>query len=93
MRRLRLDQDIRPMSEFRAGAASFLKRVHETKRPMIITQHGRGVAVLLDLREYESMLERIDLLEDIQKAEAQLDRGEGITHKAARKQVLKRIRA
>ena len=59
---------------------------------MIITQHGRGVAVLLDLREYESMLERIDLLEDIQKAEAQLDRGEGITHKAARKQVLKRIR-
>lgn len=53
MQRLRLDQDIRPLSEIRTGIASFIKQVHETKRPVVITHHGKGVAVLLDVREYE----------------------------------------
>ena len=60
MQRLKIDQDIRPMSEFRTGIASFLKQVHETKRPLIITQHGKGVAVLLDVAEYEAMQEKCD---------------------------------
>lgn len=42
MQRLRIDQDIRSMSEFRTGIASFLKQVHDTKRPLIITEHGKG---------------------------------------------------
>jgi prevent-host-death family protein len=48
MQRLRIDQDIRPLSEFRSGVASFIKQTHETKRPLVITQHGKGVGVLLD---------------------------------------------
>lgn len=62
MPRLRIDQDIRPMSKFRTGIASFLKQVHDTKRPLVITQHGKGVAVLLDVAEYEAMQEKIELL-------------------------------
>ena len=46
--------------------ASFLKQIHNTKRPLIITQHGKGVAVLLDAGEYEAMQEKIELLQDIQ---------------------------
>jgi len=88
MKRVVLDQDIRPMSEFRAGTASFLRQVHKTKRPLIITQHGKGVAVLVDIGEYEALLQRLELLEDIQKAETQLDRGEGTSHKKAWKQVV-----
>ena len=48
----KLDEDIRPLSEFRAGVASFVKRVNDTKRPLVLTQHGRGVAVLIDIREF-----------------------------------------
>jgi len=44
-----IDEDIRPMSEVRAGIASFLKQIHDTKRPLVITQHGKGVAVMLDV--------------------------------------------
>jgi len=54
MKRLKVNEDIRPMSEFRTGIASFLKQVRTTKRPLIITQHGKGVAVLLDAGEYEA---------------------------------------
>ncbi|MFQ5455449.1 MAG: type II toxin-antitoxin system Phd/YefM family antitoxin [Nitrospirota bacterium] len=91
MRRLIFKQDIRPMSEFRAGVSSFLRQVHDTKRPLVITQHGKGVAVLLDVNEYETMLEKVELLEDIQTAESQIEKGKGIEHEKAKDQELKRI--
>jgi antitoxin YefM len=91
MQPLKLDEDIRPLSEFRAGVASFVKQVNETGRPLVLTQRGRGVVVVLDIREFEAMRERLALLEDIVRAEAQLAAGEGIPHEEAKARVLKRI--
>jgi len=91
MQRLKVDQDIRPMSEFRSGVASFLKQVHDTKRPLVITQHGKGVAVLLDAGEFELMQEKIELFQDIEKSITQIETGTGISHDDAKEQVLKRI--
>jgi len=78
------------MSEFRTGIASFLKQVHDTKRPLIITQHGKGAAVLLDVGEYEAMQEKLELLQDIQTSISQIENGEGVTHKDAREMILSR---
>ena len=91
MQRLRVDQDIRPMSEFRAGVAAFIKQIHETKRPLVITQHGKGVGVLLDVAEYEAMQEKIELLQDIQTSITQFNNNEGISHSEAKEAVLSRI--
>jgi antitoxin YefM len=93
MQPLKLDEDIRPLSEFRAGVAAFVRQVNETGRPLLLTQHGRGVVVVLDVREFEAMRERLALLEDISRAEAQLAAGEGIPHEEAKARVLKRIDA
>ena len=92
MKRLKVNEDIRPMSEFRTGIASFLKQIHDTKRPLIITQHGKGVAVLLDAGEYEAMQERIELLQDIRTSIGQIEGGHGIGYVDAKAAVLKRIR-
>jgi len=92
MRRLKVSEDIRPLSEFRTGIASFVKRVHDTRRPLIITQHGRGVAVLLDAEEYEAMAEKIELLQDIQTSVGQIEAGQGVDHEEAKARVLKRIK-
>jgi len=91
MQRLRIDQDIRSMSEFRTGIASFLKQVHDTKRPLIITQHGKGAAVLLDVGEYEAMQEKIELLSDVQISISQIENGEGTPHNNAKELILKKI--
>jgi prevent-host-death family protein len=91
MQRLIIDQDIRPMSEFRSGVASFIKQVHDTKRPLVITQHGKGVGVLLGVPEYEAMQEKIELLEDIQTSITQLNEGQGVSHKEAKKLVFSRL--
>ena len=91
MRRMKINEDIRPMSEFRSGVASFIKQVHDTKRPLVITQHGKGVAVLLDAGEYEAMQEKIELYDDLEVSMRQIEAGAGIPHQDAKKQVLKRI--
>lgn len=91
MLRVRVDEDIRPLSEFRAGVATFVKQIHETRRPMVLTQRGRGVAVLVDVQEYERMLERLELLEEVYKAEEQIASGEGISQEDARSRVLGRL--
>lgn len=92
MKRYRVNEDIRPMSEVRTGIASFLKQIHDTKRPLIITQHGKGVAVLLDAGEYETMQDKIEMLQDIQTSIGQIDAGQGVGHEDARANVMKRIR-
>ncbi len=92
MKRIVFNQDIRPLSEFRANAAALIEQVRSTKRPMVITQHGKSSAVILDVQEYESLLEKIELLEEIQVAESQLQQGLGIEHEAAKKQTLARLR-
>jgi antitoxin YefM len=89
--KLRLSRDIRPLSEFRANTAAFVRQVQQSRRPLVLTQHGRSAAVLLGISEYEQLLERAELLEDIRAAEAQLALGEGVPHAAAKDEVLRRL--
>jgi prevent-host-death family protein len=91
MQRLILDQDIKPMSEFRAHTAACIQQVQKSKRPVVITQHGKSAAVLIDVSEFEAMSQRLELLEDIAMGESMIDEGKGISHDNAKEMVLKRI--
>ncbi|MBU2591411.1 MAG: type II toxin-antitoxin system Phd/YefM family antitoxin [Nitrospinota bacterium] len=91
MQKLKIGEDIRSLSEVRNGMANFIKQVHDTKRPLIITQHGKGIAVLLGANEFEAMQEKIELLSDIQTSLNQLEKGSGISHKDAREKLLKQV--
>ncbi len=93
MQRLVIDQDIRSISDFRANTTSFIQQVHQTKRPIVITQHGKSAAVLLGVSEYEALMERLELLQDIHTAEAQLKANQGIPHTEVKAEVLKRLGA
>lgn len=91
MQRINPSEDIKALSEFRAGVSSCIQQVTETKRPLVITQHGKGVAVLADVGEFEAMQARLELLEDIYRAETQIDEGRGIAHEDAKALVMKGI--
>ena len=80
MKRINLEQDIKPLTEFRANVTAFVQRVRKSKRPMVITQHGRSSAVLLGVEEYESLIEKIEILQDIHLAEKQFNDGKSIDH-------------
>lgn len=91
MKRILLDQDIRPLSELGPNALSFIEQVRESKRPIVITQDGKSAAVLLDVLEYEALLEKLEILQDVHQAEIQLREGKGIEHESAREQALARL--
>jgi antitoxin YefM len=62
---IRLSRDVRSLSEFRANAAAFVEQVQSTQEPIILTQRSRGAAVLLGIDAYESLVDEIELLRDL----------------------------
>jgi prevent-host-death family protein len=84
-------EDVRPLSEFRANAAAFVNQVRDTRRPLIITQHGRSAAVLLDVKAYEDLVEHAELLHDVKMAETQIAEGKYIEHADFKKYVFERL--
>jgi prevent-host-death family protein len=83
MQRIMLNEDIHSLSEFRSNASGFINQVHNTKRPLVITQNGKSTAVLLDVGAYEQMVEKIELIQDVEIATTQLSSGKGIPHTKA----------
>ena len=87
MYRIRLDQDVRPLSEFRANAASLIQEVQKSQRPLVLTQRGHSAAVVLGVSDYEKMVSELELLRDVRLAEQQLDDGQGIPQDEARARI------
>jgi prevent-host-death family protein len=91
MHKIQLDQDIQPLSEFRSKVAFYFEKVKKTKRPLIITQNGKSTAILLDVSEYQSLIDKLEVIEDIKSAEEQLSKGMGISHTDLKKKFSKRV--
>jgi prevent-host-death family protein len=92
MKTIDLSAGVIPLSEFRANVTKCVEKVRETHRPIMLTQHGRSVSILMNVDEYSMMVDTIDLLKDVQIAERQLENGEGIPHNIAKKRLIQSIR-
>ncbi len=90
MRQINLENDIKPLSEFRANTAKFVKQIKETKRPLILTQHGKSTAVLLDVAAYQALIEKLELLQEIQIGEKQISDGKYLTHDQVKQRIMER---
>ena len=90
MKRLRVEHDIQPVSAFRSNAAKLIEQVQANKRALVLTQHGRSAAVVLDAAEYDRLIEELELLRDVQQANSQIAAGKGIPEKKAHKALLAR---
>ena len=66
--------DIRPISYIKTNAADMLKRVNETRNPIIITQNGEAKAVLLDTESYQSMINSMGLLKILSQSESDIEK-------------------
>ena len=60
---LKFTEDILPVTDFRNNAADILERLTKSGRPILLTQRGRATAVLLDVREYQKLCDRLEELE------------------------------
>jgi len=92
MHRSHLKEDVKPISEFRANAAALIDHVRSRKRALVLTQRGHSAAVVLDVSEYEDLLEELELLRDVRTALEQEDKGKVVSHDKVKKEVRKALR-
>jgi prevent-host-death family protein len=62
---IRLDKDLRSLSEFRARCAEYVGDVCLTGRPLLVTQRGRAMVIVIDVRDFEIMRRRLEELESL----------------------------
>jgi prevent-host-death family protein len=86
-----LSKDIEPLSEFRKKSADFVKRLKKDKQPIVLTQHGKSAAVLMDVSEYERIAERMEMLEDLLEAKQQVEQGNTYTMDEAKERIEKHL--
>ncbi len=83
-----LEADIQAVSDFRANTAAVIKQVQETGRPVVLTQRGRGAAVLVDVGVFQELVDEIELLRDLRAGFADMDAGRVVGNEEARASLL-----
>lgn len=89
---LNLETDIQPVSEFRSNAAELLRQVRDEGRPVVITQRGKGAAVLVEIHQYQALIDELELLRDVQRGLADARSGREVPHEDARARLRDRYR-
>jgi len=75
MNSLNLAEDILPVSEFRADINSMIQKTKKTHRPIVLTQHGKTSAVVLDINDYQRLIYERQLFEEVKLAKQQVEEG------------------
>ena len=77
------------VTNLKRQATRILADLRATKEPILITEHGRASAYLLDVDDFESMQRRIEILEGIARGEAAYQEGRVVSHSDARNKMKK----
>ena len=62
----KFSEDIRSVSELKVRAAEIIAHVQRSRRPVLLTRRSRGVAVVVDLEEYEHLVDRARFVEGVE---------------------------
>ncbi|PLY00231.1 MAG: prevent-host-death family protein [Desulfuromonas sp.] len=57
------------VTSLKRQATKILADLHESKEPVLITEHGRPSAYLVDVGDYEFMQSRMQILEAVARGE------------------------
>jgi prevent-host-death family protein len=66
-----------------------LEALRADRSPMVITEHGRAAAVLMDIASYEAMTRRYEILKGIDAGEQDIAAGRTITWEEAKVELRK----
>jgi prevent-host-death family protein len=83
MTRPLFSEDVHPLTELKTRGSALVAQLRRSRRPVLLTRRGRGVAVLLDLEEYESLVERACFVEAVEAGAAAAGSGDVHDHDEA----------
>jgi len=77
------------VTSLKRQATKILADLHETKEPVLITEHGKPSAYLVDVSDYEFMQNRLAILEGIARGERAVQEGNVLSHAEAQDKMSK----
>lgn len=77
------------VTSLKRKATKILAELHDSKEPILITEHGIPSAYLVDVEDYEFMQNRLSILEGIARGERALIDGKTLTNKEAKDKMSK----
>lgn len=81
---------LKPVTEIKRHATEIIDQLRADRVPVMITEHGKEAAILLDINTYKGMLHRLELLEVIAKGEQAFTEGRVSTHEDVKARLSKR---
>ncbi len=72
---IKFSEDVVPLGDMKVNPGKVVRRVDETGRPVLLTSHGRGVAVVQALDEYEASQEERDFMRAVVAGLADIEAG------------------
>jgi prevent-host-death family protein len=73
-------------------ATKILAELHESKEPVLITEHGQPSAYLIDVEDYKFMQDRMVILEGIARGESAIQDNRVYSKTEAREKMSKWLR-
>jgi prevent-host-death family protein len=71
----KFSEDVVPLTDLKVNPGRVVHQVDQTRRPVLLTSRGRGVAVMLALGEYEAETEERAFLRGVVQGLMDLDEG------------------
>ena len=72
---VKFSEDVVPLGEMKVNPGKVVRRVDQTGRPVLLTSHGRGVAVVQGLDEFEAAQEERDFMRAVVAGLADIEAG------------------
>ena len=72
---VKFSQDVVPLGDLKVNPGKVMRQIDETGRPVLLTSHGRGVAVVQGLSEFEAAQEEREFMRAVVAGLADIDAG------------------
>lgn len=72
---IKFSEDIVPLSDMKVNPGRVVNQVDETHRPVLLTNRGRGVAIVQSLKDYETETEERAFLRGVVQGLMDLEEG------------------
>jgi prevent-host-death family protein len=84
---IELVEDIRSVSYVKSHTAEVMKKLGDKNNPLVITQNGEAKAVLMDVKQYQNIIDSINLLKILSIGENDLKNKRIYTHEEVQKRI------
>ena len=84
---VKYSEDVVPITDLKINPGKIISQVDKTRRPVLLTSRGRGVAVMESLSDYEQRTDEHEFLRSIVQGLMDIEEGREISLADAKKRL------